>query len=671
MSRWAILIALLMVVMMIQSVNAMDIGYEEYNDTVTKFWNQGAWEKTTYIRDDGVQIANRLDRFGWGSYSLCLMNRKLGNNQTQSTCVDDLSVMGHEAYSDFLSYWSFNGSVNSIVHSYSQQLYSNYVNQTIRYDGSFNLPGGDKTFHLGWCLEDVNISGGNELIFLDNDGRTLKLYTNTTDDIKFFNVTSEGVTVTNPYQNLSIEWYFTEELNHAFTWDGERMCTYTEVDEDTRQVSYEWIDASPQTFTRKLTPYNCTGRITAYDPPISTISPYGNTEPKIGGSYGSEAADREDQGFACFNLTDGASSLPDNIQRITQVRFYNPQMACTYTGGVDWYWRYKVCGDGCIKDGGGLAANDLGNGYLTGVNEDWDALPYSKWTILSSAGDRNIRALNEVNVSLNTGNVYSVTIMDLASAIAPAGWQCSFTKPAELEISYIVNPSIPPSVKMIKPLNKTSLNWSDDLNLSCAGQDDYNLQNISFITNYTSGWMRYHTGTAYPFANYTLNHTTLAPLKAGNYSWTCEACDNAGQCTINGSNWSFSVLPSPLPTVELHNPLDEEEYDSGSPINFNCTGRAYPLPLRLANISLWHNVSGAWQLNETYIRTGFINATVNKTIYDIPDGVYAYNCQAWDNAFNYAWATNYTFSLSTTPPPQAKRFIQSLFGSLFISGWWL
>jgi len=97
-------------------------------------------------------------------------------------------------------------------------------------------------------------------------------------------------------------------------------------------------------------------------------------------------------------------------------------------------------------------------------------------------------------------------------------------------------------------------------------------------------------------------------------------------------------------SVTLNSPVDN--YDSNSvlsKITFNCSANV--LGANLVNISLWHNVSGTFELNQT---NSTINPESNTTTFNakFARGTYAWNCQACDDDGDCGFATNRTINFN-------------------------
>lgn len=163
--------------------------------------------------------------------------------------------------------------------------------------------------------------------------------------------------------------------------------------------------------------------------------------------------------------------------------------------------------------------------------------------------------------------------------------------------------------------------------------------------------------------NHTGDHTTENitvdfASEINDYLSTCTATD--GNCSIpiqiNSSTGGIEQIDS-INIVYLEQPGAISIYptdtyvDGNGDINFNCSATSDTDPL--ANISLFHNITGTWGLNDTTSVSGLTNHS-NWSIFGIPDGKYIYACQSYNennslSHFSYS-LTNYSFIVDTTIP---------------------
>ena len=100
----------------------------------------------------------------------------------------------------------------------------------------------------------------------------------------------------------------------------------------------------------------------------------------------------------------------------------------------------------------------------------------------------------------------------------------------------------------------------------------------------------------------------------------------------------------PATTVVLNSPIDN--YDTANKtVTFNCTATADPSAGNISNISLYHNETGTWTLNQTNSTPRIHNSTA---IFDVtfPDfESIEWNCYACDNSSACAYGTNRSLNI--------------------------
>jgi len=107
----------------------------------------------------------------------------------------------------------------------------------------------------------------------------------------------------------------------------------------------------------------------------------------------------------------------------------------------------------------------------------------------------------------------------------------------------------------------------------------------------------------------------------------------------NGLAYSMDIFGNTI----LNFPSDKQVFGVNEVI-FNCS----TVGTNIANISLYHNATGIFELNDTNIVTGNSNETTfNKSF---SDGSYLWNCLACDDNNCTFAPLNRTFTIDTTPP---------------------
>jgi hypothetical protein len=143
----------------------------------------------------------------------------------------------------------------------------------------------------------------------------------------------------------------------------------------------------------------------------------------------------------------------------------------------------------------------------------------------------------------------------------------------------------------------------------------------------------------------------------GTYSWSVNCTNEVG--LIGESGTRIFTIDLTAPTVQLIEPNNGNTTTDRN-ITFSCNATN----LQLSNISLWHNINGAWQLNQTDYVSGIFNES-SFNVTDIPDGTYDWNCQACDTSGNCDFAiANWTFTIIFNFPPSiAQVILNSTYGT--------
>ncbi|MCK5450125.1 DUF2341 domain-containing protein, partial [Candidatus Pacearchaeota archaeon] len=181
-----------------------------------------------------------------------------------------------------------------------------------------------------------------------------------------------------------------------------------------------------------------------------------------------------------------------------------------------------------------------------------------------------------------------------------------------------------------------SIYWDDDVALHPKGQ-------YIFSTNNTGVWANESAVnfTATPsWANVTKVLNSTKGISIG-YRWY--ASDNNG-------NWSDTEIFSLVTTntniiVNLISPLDNWEVNSLS--LFECNASS---DISLLNISLYHNYSGTWSLNDT-TNLSSNNASVKFNVSGLnTEKTFVWNCYACDVEYCYFADANRTLTFDLTSP---------------------
>lgn len=103
--------------------------------------------------------------------------------------------------------------------------------------------------------------------------------------------------------------------------------------------------------------------------------------------------------------------------------------------------------------------------------------------------------------------------------------------------------------------------------------------------------------------------------------------------------WSESGS-APSGSVVLVSPENGATYNTLSNFTYNVS-------TSMANCSLWSNMSGSWNINQTQYNINSANNPNNFTIISIPDGSYIWNVKCNDS---YWGSINYTFKIDNSNP---------------------
>jgi hypothetical protein len=154
-------------------------------------------------------------------------------------------------------------------------------------------------------------------------------------------------------------------------------------------------------------------------------------------------------------------------------------------------------------------------------------------------------------------------------------------------INYTVE-TTPPNVTIIYPTNTTYSTASINFNISA--NDTFGI---------SSCWMTLDNGVT----NKTMSNTSIywnytnSSIPNGSYRVRFYCNDTTGN--INNTEYKDFTI-AVLPIITLNSP----ENDYNSPTNeviFNATANITAIGSALANMSLWHNASGTWQLNQSIL----------------------------------------------------------------------
>ncbi len=114
----------------------------------------------------------------------------------------------------------------------------------------------------------------------------------------------------------------------------------------------------------------------------------------------------------------------------------------------------------------------------------------------------------------------------------------------------------------------------------------------------------------------------------------------------------FSLLVFAIsPTVTLNSPSNNS-YSSSSTVVFNCSTSSAAPNDTISNVSLYTNITGAWQSNSTNGSALFPDNSYNFTIENVPDGNIHWNCYSVNNGSIQNFSIgNYSVTVDTSVPP--------------------
>lgn len=241
-----------------------------------------------------------------------------------------------------------------------------------------------------------------------------------------------------------------------------------------------------------------------------------------------------------------------------------------------------------------------------------------------------------------TGVANSTTFTKTISQDGVYVWNClaydnaSNSSFATLNHTFTID-TINPVVNLEGPENNSVWNKSHEVNFTYNVTDANAISSCSLIIN-----------GAINQTNFTIERSTTQSftqfLSNGTHNWGISCNDSAGN--VGSSGTYIVIVPDFSPEVALNSPVNYFNSTS-STVNFSCSADD---DLGLVNISLYHNITGNFSLNQTFNITGKSNSS-NFTLSNVPDGDYIWNCLAYDTSGNASFATaNRTFKVDTTPP---------------------
>lgn len=192
-----------------------------------------------------------------------------------------------------------------------------------------------------------------------------------------------------------------------------------------------------------------------------------------------------------------------------------------------------------------------------------------------------------------------------------------------------------PELKLSSPLNKTY----------AFSNISFNFSSIDVTLNST--WYNIDSGN-----NLTLNSNTTLNLSNGNHIINLYANDTNGN--LNSTTVTFLVNTN-IPNVVLNEPNDNSTDYDGS-VTFNCSATSN---VELKNMSLWHNLSGSFVLNQTKNVSGTINYSIF-TLNNLNNTKFIWSCLAYNTNETYYFADNFSLTVKINKKPNITSYLPNL-----------
>ncbi len=215
-----------------------------------------------------------------------------------------------------------------------------------------------------------------------------------------------------------------------------------------------------------------------------------------------------------------------------------------------------------------------------------------------------------------------------------------------LTTNFTINDVTTPNVTINSPSDGSSYTTNSNISIEVNVTDTIGVSIVSANITFPNSTQRLYSLTdlnSDQVYNTTFNETS----SVGTY--TIRAVANDTSNNINNSRVNtFNVISTTFPVVTLVSPADAA-IQSSSTITFTCN--ATDSSGGLANSTLYHNITGAFTVNQTNSTiTGSSNQT-SFTFSSIADGTYLWNCLFSNTGGNKAFASvNRTVYIDTTNP---------------------
>lgn len=224
-----------------------------------------------------------------------------------------------------------------------------------------------------------------------------------------------------------------------------------------------------------------------------------------------------------------------------------------------------------------------------------------------------------------------------------------------------------PNVTFSFPANG-SINGSTDMYFGFTPTDDTALGNATLWINLSGTWQANNSNTS-AMSNNTLTTILLENIPNGSYIWNINISDATGNWNYNYSTNFTLTVDSADPEVTLNFPTNLSVNNTND-IYFGFTPR--DSITYLTNATLWINLSGTWQFNNSNSSALSNNTLTTISVDNIPDGTYIWNINVTDSVGNWQMnESNFTLTIDTNTSLKGAKFNVSDFSfasSSYVTG---
>lgn len=235
------------------------------------------------------------------------------------------------------------------------------------------------------------------------------------------------------------------------------------------------------------------------------------------------------------------------------------------------------------------------------IEMDW----YSDGTINSTIYDENMTFFGSLRASDST---YTIGYFGV-NAYKSGQWDDvkvtlnKLSRPIVTKLDEEISDEL--EIQLISPSNEYVFDTLN-VNVICGATTPNELTNITLFTNTTGTWVSNQTVLlSGNHSNVTFNLTLVDTMS---YLWNCEAYDNTSTTKIGETNRSFNVTLGfdYAPQILLLNPPDNFVNNNHTLVNLTFKTNATD-DNSLVNCSLYTNLTGSWNINDTIIVSGTEN----------------------------------------------------------------